>query len=524
MARNLWGWGEVEAADPLTDSRARAEAFFGPLEVEDAAPPRVPPPRVEIPPALKDFSSSEPLVRAAHAMSKGYVDRLRGLRGDFSSAPDLVALPRTEEDVARVLEAAATHHLAVIPFGGGSSVVGGVEPKLGRAHRGAVTVDLAHLSRVVEVDDVSRVARIEAGVLGPHLEAQLGAHGLTLRHFPQSFEYSSLGGWLATRAGGHFATVYTHIDELMQAVRVVTPRGVLETAKVPASGAGPDANRLVLGSEGTLGLITEAWMRVRPKPVFRGSASVHFDDFTRAVDATRAIAQSGLFPANCRLLDAQEAFLNGVSADGSSVLVLGFESADASVAPFLDRAVALAEAHGGTCPKGKVVKDDAQKARAGDAADSWRASFLRGPYLQDAMLRLGVIADTFETACTWKAFPTLYGEVTQAVRDALERVCGGGVVTCRFTHVYPDGPAPYFTFLGKAKRGGEAEQWAELKRAASDALARHGGTITHHHAVGRVHRPWYERERPALFGEALTAVKRAWDPAGLLNPGVLVDE
>ncbi|MEW5742346.1 MAG: FAD-binding oxidoreductase [Myxococcota bacterium] len=523
MARNLWGWGEVEAADPLDDSRARAQAFFGELTVEEATPPRVPQPRVDVPAALRDFATAEPLVRAAHAMGKSYVDRVRGFRGDFASAPDVVAFPRTEAEVLRVLEEADASSLAVIPFGGGSSVVGGVEPRLGRTHRGAVTVDLSKLSRVLEVDDVSRVARIEAGVLGPDLERQLGVHGLTLRHFPQSFEFSSLGGWLATRAGGHFATVYTHIDELTQAVRLITPRGVVETPKVPAHGAGPDANRLVLGSEGTLGLITEAWMRVRPRPVFRGSASVHFEDFTRAVDATRAIAQSGLFPANCRLLDAQEAMLNGVAGDGSSVLVLGFESADASVAPFLDRAVALAEAHGGTCPRGKTVRDDAQKARSGDAGDSWRASFLRGPYLQDAMIRLGVIADTFETACTWKAFPALYGEVTQAMRDALERVCGGGLVTCRFTHVYPDGPAPYFTFLGRGKRGGEPEQWAELKRAASDALAACGGTITHHHAVGRVHRPWYERERPALFGEALAAVKKRWDPRGLLNPGVLLD-
>jgi len=523
MARNLWGWGEVEAADALDDSRARAEAFFGPLEVEDAAPPRVPAPRLEVPAALQAFSTADAATRAAHAMGKSYVDRVRGFRGDFSSAPDLVAFPRGEADLVAVLEVADAYRLAVIPFGGGSSVVGGVEPRLGPRHRGAVTVDLSRLREVLEVDDVSRVARVQAGVLGPDLERQLGAHGLTLRHFPQSFEYSSLGGWLATRAGGHFATVYTRIDELTQAVRLVTPRGVVETKTVPAHGAGPDANRLVLGSEGALGLITEAWMRVRPRPVFRGNASVHFEDFQRAVDATRAIAQSGLFPANCRLLDAQEAFLNGVAADGTSVLVLGFESADASVGPWLDRAVALAEAHGGTCPRGKTLKDDAGKARGGDAGDSWRASFLRGPYLQDAMIRLGVVADTFETACTWRAFPALYAEVTQVVREALERVCGSGVVTCRFTHVYPDGPAPYFTFLGKARRGGEVEQWIELKRAASDALLRCGGTITHHHAVGRVHRSWYERERPALFGEALKAVKRAWDPSGLLNPGVLLD-
>jgi alkyldihydroxyacetonephosphate synthase len=523
MARNLWGWGEVEAADPLDDSRARAEAFFGPLTVEDAAPPRVCAPRVEVPPALRAFATAEPLVRAAHALGKSYVDRVRGLRGDFSSAPDLVAFPRTEADVVTVLEVAEAQRLAVIPFGGGSSVVGGVEPTLGPRHRGAVTVDLSRLSRVREVDDVSRVARVQAGVLGPDLEKQLAAHGFTLRHYPQSFEFSSLGGWLATRAGGHFATVYTHIDELTQAVRLLTPRGVVETPRVPAHGAGPDANRLIIGSEGTLGIITEAWMRVRPRPVFRGSAAVHFEDFSPAVDATRAIAQSGLFPANCRLLDAQEALLNGVAGDGSCVLLLGFESAEASVAPFLERAVALAEAHGGACPRGPRLTEGVSTVLGGDAADSWRAAFLRGPYLQDAMIRLGVIADTFETACTWKAFPALHAHVTQAVQQALERVCGQGLVTCRFTHVYPDGPAPYFTFLGRAKRGGEVEQWAELKRAASDAVAKWGGTITHHHAVGRVHRPWYDCERPALFATALSAVKRAWDPSGILNPGVLID-
>lgn len=523
MARNLWGWGEVEAAVDLDESRARVEAFFGPAEAEASHEPRVPGARVEVPPELASFSSARPLERAAHAMGKSYVDRVRGFRGDFSSAPDFVARPGTEAELTLVLEVAERERLAVIPFGGGSSVVGGVEPRLGPTHRGAVTVDLGGLSRVVELDDVSHVARIEAGVLGPALERQLGERGFTLRHYPQSFEFSSLGGWIATRAGGHFATVLTHIDELVEAVRLVTPRGVLETKRFPASGAGPDPNRLVIGSEGVLGVITEAWMRVRPRPTFRASASVCFDDFTRAVEATRAIAQSGLFPANCRLLDSQEAFLNGVAGDGSSVLVLGFESADHPLGPWIDRAVALAEAHGGTCPRGKTVRDDAEKARSGDAGDSWRASFLKGPYLQDAMIRLGVIADTFETACTWKAFPSLYGEVTAAMREALERVCGAGLVTCRFTHVYPDGPAPYFTFLGRAKRGGELEQWAELKRVASDTLARAGGTITHHHAVGRMHRPWFDRERPELFARALLAVKRELDPAGVLNPGVLVE-
>lgn len=514
--RNLWGWGHVEAAVSLDETQARIEPFFGASEVERAAAPLLPPPRVPLPRELADFGSTADDARAAHAMGKAYPDRLRGFRGDFATAPDLVLTPRTEQELTRALELAARDQLSVTPFGGGSSVVGGVEPRRGPNHRGTVSLDLSRLDRVLELDDVSHVARIQAGVFGPALEQQLGARGFTLRHFPQSFEFSTLGGWIATRAGGHFATGPTHIDELVQAVRLVTPRGALQTKTFPASGAGPDPNRLVIGSEGTLGVITEAWVRVRPRPTFKAGASVHFEDFTRAVEATRAIAQSGLQPANCRLLDPQEALINGVAFDGAAVLVLGFESADHPLDAWLERALALAASFGGTTPR-------ARRASTGDAADTWRASFLKGPYLQDALIQLGVVADTFETACTWRAFPSLYGEVTEAVRAALERLCGGGAVSCRFTHVYPDGPAPYFTFLGRGKRGGELEVWAELKRVASDAVVRAGGTITHHHAVGRTHRPWFDRERAPLFAASLRAVKRELDPLGLLNPGVLFD-
>jgi alkyldihydroxyacetonephosphate synthase len=523
MARSLWGWGEESSAADVEEVRARVEQFFGPSELEHPAPPRVPAPRVEVPAALAGFSSADRLTRAAHAMGKSYLDRVRGFRGDFSSAPDWVARPRSEDELVRVLELAEREHLAVVPFGGGSSVVGGVEPIPGPGQRGAVSVDLGSLDRLLELDDVSRVARLGAGVLGPALERALGGRGFTLRHFPQSFEFSSLGGWIATRAGGHFATVLTRIDDLVEAVRMVTPRGVLETTRVPSSGAGPDPKRWVLGSEGTLGIVTEAWVRVRPRPVHRASASVHFEDFWRAVEATRAIAQSGLSPANCRLLDAQEAAINGVASDGSSVLVLGFESADVPQRPWIDSALALATSSGGTCPRGVSIHDGGTAERAADAGEAWRASFLRGPYLQDALIRLGMVADTFETACTWKGFPGLHAEVEARMREALERVCGGGLLTCRFTHVYPDGPAPYFTFLGRARPGGELEQWRELKAEASEAILRSGGTITHHHAVGRIHRPWYDRERPPLFAAALRAAKRELDPAGVLNPGVLLD-
>ncbi|MFT3709318.1 MAG: FAD-binding oxidoreductase [Archangium sp.] len=517
--RNVWGWGVTEAAVSLEETQGRIEPFFGASEVENEAQPRLPKARVEVPAELGAFASATELDRASHAMGKAYPDRVRGFRGDFASAPDFVVFPRTEAELTKALEVAEREKLSVTPFGGGSSVVAGVEPKLGKGHRGALSLDLSKLSRLLELDETSHLARLEAGVFGPALEQALAPRGFTLRHFPQSFEFSTLGGWIVTRAGGHFATVLTHIDELVHSVRMITPRGTFETKSFPASGAGSDPNRMVIGSEGTLGIVTEAWMRVRPKPTFRAGASIHFEDYQRAVDATRAVAQSGLSPSNCRLLDSQEAMINGVTFDGSSVLVLAFESADHPLDAWIDRAIAICEAHGGTCPKGKTSGQ-----KPGDAGEAWRASFLKGPYLQDAMIRLGVIADTFETACTWKRFPELYGSVKAGMEAALQKLCGGGIVSCRFTHVYPDGPAPYFTFLGRSpKRGAELETWNELKHLAGELLAKHGGTITHHHAVGRTHRPWYDRERPDAFARAWNAAKRELDPAGLLNPGVLFE-
>jgi alkyldihydroxyacetonephosphate synthase len=514
METGHWGWGDG-LTDALGGVRARAESFFGKLSEERPRSPRVPAPRVEIPRTLRAFSTAEAHDRAMHTWGKSYVDRVRGFRGDFSAAPDFVVRPRTEAELETVLEVCERNRLAAIPFGGGTSVVGGVEPRLGKNHQGSATVDLRAMCRVLEVDDISCAACIEAGAVGPVLERQLAPQGFTLRHFPQSFEFSTLGGWIATRAGGHFATLYTHIDEMVESIRMLTPRGVWQTKRFPSSGAGPNPDRLVCGSEGTLGVITQAWVRIHRAPVYRASASIHFRDFAAAAGASREISQSGLFPANCRLLDAQEALLNQVSTDGASVLLLAFESADHPLDAWLERGVAVAEAAGG--------RREAATTGKAEAAESWRSSFLKGPYLQDAMIVLGVLADSFETACTWAAFPGLYAEVMEATRAALDRVCGCGLVTCRFTHVYPDGPAPYFTFLGKAKRGGEVEQWAEVKQAASDALVRAGGTITHHHAVGRTHRPWFDQERPEPFARALRAMKRELDPAGILNPGVLFD-
>jgi alkyldihydroxyacetonephosphate synthase len=521
-ARSRWGWGTEAGALPLGPVRAQAGALFGELlERPGPRPPRVPPPAVELPPQWAPFATQADEARAARAWGKSWCDRVRAFEGDFSAAPDVVAWPRTEAEVERVLEVAGREGLAVTPFGGGTSVVGGVEPRRGPGHRGTVSLDLGALQGLLELDEVSLLARLGAGTLGPALEAALGAHGLTLRHFPQSFEFSTLGGWIATRAAGHFATGPTHIDELVQAARMVTPRGVWATHRVPASGAGPEPLRLLLGSEGTLGVITEAWVRVRRRPRFRGAASVHFADFSLGAQAARAIVQAGLQPANARLLDGAEAWLNGVASDGASVLVLGFESADGPVAAPLQRALELAAEAGGRCPQGPALREGEGGEGAGDAGDRWRASFLKGPYLQDALLRLGVLADTFETACTWRAFPQLYAAVKEELQAALEP-WGGGLVSCRLTHLYPDGPAPYFTFVVRVRPGAEREQWGALKATAAELVLREGGTITHHHAVGRVHRPWHERATPPPFAAALRAAKRELDPQGLLNPGVLM--
>jgi alkyldihydroxyacetonephosphate synthase len=518
--RKIWGWGlEGEGLTP-SEIEQLAGTFAGRWEVGAGRvlePPRVDElelraPRLAAPASLAAAFSTEPYERAAHTYGRSFRDLVRAFRRDYAHAPDLVAFPRGEDELVSVLEWCSETGAAAIPFGGGSSVVGGVEPDVGEGYRGTVSVDLRHLAGVLEVDPVSRAARIAGGTLGPALEAQLKPHGLTLRHFPQSFEWSTLGGWIATRSGGHFATLYTHIDEFVEAIRVVTPRGTVQTRRLPGSGAGPSVERLFSGSEGTLGVITEAWMRVQPRPRLRAGASVRFAGFGDAVDCAREIAQSGLHPANCRLLGHEEALLSG-SGDGShAILVLGFESADHDLGPWLARALEICAGHRGQ------VREEGKS----DPAAVWRSAFLRGPHLRDAVVRLGLVAETFETAVTWDRFGQFHEGVLAAVRQAMDRACGGGVVTCRFTYVYPDGPAPYYSVYAPGRPGAELEQWDEIKLAASEAILALGGTITHHHAVGRDHRRWYLREVPPLFTDALRGAKAELDPAGIMNPGVLM--
>ena len=524
---SFWGWGYSHKTPDDEDRRELAdmvETYLGfperpMLDMPTLEDIDLPPSNVETP---FEFCSTDDAARAHHTYGKGYRDLVRGFHGDFSSAPDAVARPEEENEIAELLEWASENNVAVVPFGGGTSVVGGVECG-GDGFAGVVSLDVRALDEVLEVDHVSRSARIQAGATGPRLQEQLKEESMRLRHYPQSYEFSTLGGWLATHAGGHFATVYTHIDDFVENVRMVAPTGSVETRRLPSSGAGPDPNSLLLGSEGAFGVFTEAWMKVQPRPEYRAKATVAFEEFDDGVEAARRIVQARLYPANCRLLDQNEAMLNQIG--GTNLLVLGFESTDHPVDDDLERAVEIALECGGEVREKSVSggDEDEDEDREETTEGDWRQSFFDAPYMFNGLVSIGVLVDTFETAVTWEGFDKLHDTVQTEVMGTMKDVCGDGFLSCRFTHVYEDGPAPYYTLLAPADVGNELEQWRAVKSAASDVLEEHGATITHHHAVGRTHKPWYREETPEEFRDALRATKKVLDPAGVMNPGVLFD-
>ena len=533
-----WGWGYEDQQPPREGVEAIAKAVTDRLgfEVDRIEEPvslvsiELPEPRIAPPKGFAEMFSSERYDRVAHSLGKAYRDVVRGFRGEFASPPDLVAFPESAEDVDIVLNYCADEGAAVIPFGGGTSVVGGVEPRMRDEYPGVVSIDLKRMDRVLEVDAVSKAARIQAGATGPVLEEQLREHGLTLRHFPQSFEYSTLGGWIATRAGGHFATLETHIDDLVESVRAVTLDDEWESRRLPGSGAGPSPDRMLIGSEGILGVIVDAWVRVRERPTEKISCGVAYDDFAAGAEAVREISQSGLNPSNCRLLDPVESEVTSAGPPGKALLVLGFESAHVPVEEPMYLALDICRSHGGEPGELRRGGSRESAAEGDDAVNAWRSAFLSAPYLRDSLVACGILSDTFETAITWDRFPGFHAEVMETAKRAVAEASGtkgdgGGSprISCRFTHVYSDGPAPYYTVLAPARRGDEVAQWDEIKAAVSETLIDAGGTITHHHAVGRDHRPWYDRQRPDPFAEALRAAKRQLDPKAVLNPGVLID-
>lgn len=530
--RRFWGWGyEDEGPDPLMLALLTEylKDRFGIDEFQKIQPPsldeiHLPAPRFRLPPPLESFCTSDAADRIHHSYGKAYRDVMRALRGEFRNPPDYVAYPTEERQIVELMAHCEREKIALIPFGGGSSVVSGVEPGYSPRYLGNITLDLGNFNRILEVDEVSRCARIQAGIFGPALEDGLKPYGLTLRHYPQSFEFSTLGGWIATRAGGHFSTVYTHIDDMVESLRIVTPRGIHETRRLPASGAGPSQERLWLGSEGILGVITEAWVRLHVRPTYRASATVRFKQFDNAVEAARRLSQSKLYPSNCRLVDPLEAVGMGLGTGRHAMLLLNFESSVHSPAPLLKQALKLCAQSGGQWKRNQVyVKSSSEGERAGGAG-KWRDSFLKAPYMRDELASLGLVVETFETAVTWNRFEAFHQKIQDAAAEAFAVHCEGkGIFTCRFTHLYPDGPAPYYTVIAKGQTGKEIEQWDAIKNAVSNAIIDAGGTITHHHAVGKTHRPWYAKERGDLFGEILSSAKNTVDPHWILNPGVLLE-
>lgn len=527
--KSYWAWGWEDKLPNDDDRRLlldRLGPYFNGVErdikpypsIEEAELPEC---RIDIPKALQHYCSNSDYDRACHTYGKNYADIMRGFMGDFSPAPDFVAFVTSEVQISEILKWAGERKVAVIPYGGGTSVVSGTEFN-GDGYKGVISLDLSKIDRVLEIDPFSLSARIQAGATGPILQDQLSQHGLTLRHYPQSFEFSTLGGWIATRAGGHFATLYTHIDDFVESIRMITPQGEFQSRRLPGSGAGPSPDRFVLGSEGTMGLISEAWVRVQKKPRFRSSASIKFKSFEQAVDVVHAISQSGLYPSNCRLLDAVEAMVHEVSNDGNHILLAGFESGDHPTQAWMERLLAIACEGGGEIANGPIYNETGTQVSQTGESGHWRDAFFEAPYLLSALISMGFVVDTFETAVTWDKFEQLHQAIQTTVADALQRECGGGIISCRFTHIYPDGPAPYYTFIAPGRWGDQLQQWQAIKKVASDTLLQHGATITHHHAVGRLHRPWYQQQAPALFEDVLRSAKDRLDPLGIMNPGVLI--
>lgn len=532
-----WGWGDGVDAPSLPDhalvllSQAVGTAAVPrpPVALEDVALPD---------PALPDAARAalaaaagadhvrdDRAARVGHAAGRSYPDLVRLRSGAPAHVPDAVVYPGSHDDVRAVLDACGEHGVAVVPFGGGTSVVGGVEALRG-AHAAVVTVDLRRLDALAAVDHRSLTATLEAGLRGPEAERLLGARGLTLGHFPQSFEYASIGGYAATRSAGQASTGYGRFDRLVLGLRCATPQGDLEVRPVPGSAAGPALRELIVGSEGTLGIITEVTAAVRPAPETARYEAWFFRSFAEGAEAFRAVEQARAAPDVARLSDEEETRLTMALAGGGRAhdaingylrlrgyaggcfVVAGWEGDPADVGRRRARTAALLRRAGGL-------------AMGRAAGEAWRRGRYRAPYLRDEMLTHGVMVETLETATTWSNLDALYRAVGSALRDALAARGTPPLVMCHVSHLYPAGASLYFTFIARQQEGAEIEQWAAAKHGACDAIVAAGGTITHHHAIGIDHAAWMEAEVGTLGLEALRALKARLDPSGIMNPGKL---
>ncbi|WP_374315422.1 FAD-binding oxidoreductase [Microbacterium sp.] len=458
-------------------------------------------------------ASTADAVRMLHLGGKSTPDLLRRRLDEPQSAPDAVVSPASHDEVAAILAVCDERRLAVVPFGGGTSVVGGVDPETG-PHRAVIAVDLERTAALLDLDEISLLATFGAGTTGPQAEELLGARGYTLGHFPQSFLHASLGGYAATRSSGQASRGYGRFDDLVHALRVASPAGELSLGRAPASAAGPDLRQLFVGSEGAFGVLTEVTVRIRPRPAATVYGAWTFPDFASGAAAFREATQRGIRPTVLRLSDETETRVN--AAMGGHLTRLS-------------GCLALATFEGADIPEAERIRDDLDrvltrhgaKSRGEDPARSWERGRFASPALRDTLMDAGVLAETLETAATWSALPELKSAVTAALSAALTASGTKPIVLCHISHVYPAGASLYFTVVAALTDDPQA-QWAQAKDAASRAIVDARGTITHHHAVGRDHRPYLEAEIGPLGIEVLRAVKRVVDPRGIMNPGVLI--
>jgi alkyldihydroxyacetonephosphate synthase len=519
------GWGDPAAAIELP--QGARELLRQALGVRRAAVPAVALEAVRLPEPSLPASARRRLAAAVggsnlredredrirHTRGKSTPDLLRLRAGEADDAPDAVLTPGTHDEVLDVLRICSDELVALVPFGGGTSVVGGLAPRR-EGFNGVLALDLSRLARLVAVDGESRTATLEPGLRGPEAEALVGEHGFTIGHHPQSFEYATIGGFAAVRSSGQASAGYGRFDDLVLALRVATPTGTLALGNAPKSAAGPDLRQLLLGSEGVFGVITAVTVQVRPVPSERVYEGWRLPSFAAGAAALRRLAQDGPLPTVLRLSDEAETALNlaepaalGAETAGGSLAIVGYEGSAGDVEHTRAGASAVMRECGGE-----------PEVRAGE---SWLRGRYQGPYLRDALLDAGALVETLETACFWSRLGELYGAVSEAVRRSLGEQGTPPLILCHISHVYPAGASLYFT-VACAELDDPVGQWREAKAAASEAILAAGGTISHHHGVGADHRQWYGREIGELGIEALRAVKSALDPAGILNPGVLI--
>ncbi|MDN3355184.1 FAD-binding oxidoreductase [Actinomadura sp. DC4] len=515
----LWsGWGDPERAERLPESVTGLLRELLGVHDEPAQPVKLaeiePPAARPVP--LADIVGEENVrtddeTRVRHTRGKSTADLLRIRAGDVRTAPDAVVLPGSHDEVAAVLARCAENRIAVVPFGGGTSVVGGLTPEAG-AFAGVVALDLRRLDRLVGVDTVSRTATLQPGLRAPRAEELLNEQGYTLGHFPQSFEWASIGGFAAARSSGQASAGYGRFDEMVLALTLATPSGTIEAGRSPRSAAGPDLRQLVLGSEGAFGVITEVTVRIRPLPETQAYEGWLFRSLSEGVTALRALAQDGPLPTVLRLSDETETMiglarpeeLGQSGGTGGCLAVCGYDGTAAEVAERRARVRTRLESLGG-------------EYQGEEPGESWARGRFAAPYLRDALLDAGVLAETLETAAFWSNLSRLY----DAVRLTLSRELSSSVVMCHVSHVYPAGASLYFTVV-TAQGEEPLESWGRAKTAVGDAIVEAGGTITHHHGVGVDHRDQYAREAGPLGVAALRAVKDRLDPAGVMNPGILI--